>query len=189
MVSVAQRRIMIWVGLLSVIIAACTLTSNSDTTPVVITSTPPAGEASEPVSNSLETFTGPYPDMVSLLDGVCFEYLYTLNGKTWVWQSPDELSGFYDQVDASGLCPGLSQRGTFDFSGQVLVGVVNDTTGCDAAHRVIDVTQEGTVQTLLLEFEMIPDCGYELTQPFLIAVPRPPEGVTIRVVVVPPETR
>jgi hypothetical protein len=181
--SVTQRRVMVWLGLFSVMIAACTLASDSESES---TSTPP-GESAQPASsNGLETFTGPYPDQVALLDGVCFEYLYTLNGKTWVWQSPDELAGFYDQVDASGLCPGPIPRGTFDFSGQVLVGVVNDAVGCDAAHRVVDLTQDDTVQTLLLEFKVQPDCGYELTQPFLIAIPRPPQGITIRVVVVPP---
>lgn len=182
--SVAQRRFFIWISLLGAFITGCTL--NSDSTPVVITGTPPPVTSPEVVAEAgtLETFTGPYPDMVTLLDGVCFEYLYTMNGRSWVWQSLGELYAFYDQVDASGLCPGLIRRGTFDFSEQVLVGVVHVATGCDAAHRFIDLTQEDQGQTLLLQFEFQPDCGYELAQPFLIAVPRPPEGNNIRVVIV-----
>lgn len=183
--SVAQRRLIVWVSLISTVITACTLTSNS--TPVVITSTPPPVTSPEAVTaaDGLETFTGPFADMVSLLDGVCFEYLYTMNGRTWVWQSPGELVAFYDQVDASGVCPGLIHRGAFDFNEQVLVGVVNAAAGCDAAHRFIELAQEDNILTLVLQFEVQPDCGYELAQPFLIAVPRPPEGDTIRVVIVP----
>jgi hypothetical protein len=136
----------------------------------------------------LETSTGSYPNVVALLDGVCFEYLYALNGQTWVWTTPGDLAAFYDQVDASELCPTPAERAAFDFEGRVLAGAVNVSAGCDAAHRVVNLTQDDSARTqiLSLQFQVEGDCPYDLVQPFLVAVPQPPQGYTLRVVVTSP---
>jgi hypothetical protein len=136
----------------------------------------------------LETFTGSYPNVAALLDGVCFEYLYTLNGQTWVWATPGDLAAFYDQVDASRLCAEPVERITFDFGRRVLAGAVNVSAGCDAAHRVVDLVQDDSARTqiLSLQFQVEGECPYDLVQPFLVAVPQPPQGYTLRVVVTPP---
>ena len=82
------------------------------------------------------------------------------------------------------MCPGRVARGSFAFEDLALVGAVNTATGCDAAHRVIDL--DATTQTLQLAFDVLPGCDYELVQPFLIAVPRPPDGSAIQVVIIAP---
>ena len=68
---------------------------------------------------------------------------------------------------------------TFDFSQGVLVGMINGATGCDAAHRVIEMVQDDAAhtQTLLVQLNVRPGCPYELVQPLLIAVPIPAGGV------------
>lgn len=182
------------IALLSLLVAACTLTAgpssdapaSTSTIPQVIDTPAPAATAPTPAAPfaTLESDTGPYADQVALLDGVCFEYLAMLSGSQWTWTSPGELAAFYDEVDESELCPGLVARGAFDFAESALVGAVNTATGCDAAHRVIGL--DAGTQTLQLAFDVVPGCDYELVQPFLIAVPRPPEGAAIQVVVIAP---
>jgi hypothetical protein len=133
----------------------------------------------------LETSTGPYLDAGTLLDGVCFEYLLTLNGQVWTWHTPAELSAYYDQVEASELCPDPVARQDFDFSQGVLVGTVSTATGCDAAHRVTDVVRDDNAhtQTLLVELAVRPGCPYELVQPLLVAVNDVPDGYTLQIAV------
>jgi hypothetical protein len=186
-------------ALLSVALVGCTLgEQRHPSTPAPTSTMAPLVEATPPSLASpetdsppdfpvLETSTGPYPNAVSLLDGVCFEYLYTLNGQTWVWSTPGELAAFYDQADASNLCPEPVERAAFDFGGNVLAGAVNVSTGCDAAHRVVDLIQDdGTrTQVLFLQLQVEGECPYELVQPFLVAIPRPPAGYVLRVVVTP----
>lgn len=137
---------------------------------------------------NLETVTDPYADMSALLDGVCFEFLYGMNGQTWLWTTPDNLSTFYDQVDASKQCAHAVERRTFDFNGYALAGAVNTSTGCDAAYRVLTLAQDDNAhtQTLSLEFAVLPGCPYELVQPLLIAVPRPPDGYRFNIAVTSP---
>src|SRR4051794_20694749 len=48
--------------------------------------------------------TLPFPDASSVLAGVCFSFLETLDGQTVVLDSPRDLSAFYDQVDKSKRC-------------------------------------------------------------------------------------
>jgi len=186
-------------ALLSVALAGCTLGEQRHPSTPAPTSTmaPLAEEASpalpSPETNALpefpvlETTTGQYTNAVSLLDGLCFDYLLTLNGQTWVWSTPGELAAFYDQADASKLCPDPVERAAFDFGDNVLAGAISVTTGCDAAHRAVDLIQDDGARTqiLLLEFHVEGECPYELVQPFLVAVPRPPEGYVLRVVVTP----
>ncbi len=131
----------------------------------------------------LETSTDPYLDAGALLDGVCFEFLLSLNAQVWTWTTPAELSAFYDRVDASEVCSGLVERRDFDFSQGALVGTVSTATGCDAAHRVVDVIRDDSArtQTLLVQLEVKPGCPYELVQPFLVAVPDLPDGYTLQI--------
>jgi hypothetical protein len=187
-----QHRKILWLIILGTLLAACTLSTASDsslpptstiTTLAAATFTPPPTDAR--VFPTLETSTGPYPNSLALLDTVCFEFLSTLAGESWVWNSADDLNAFYNRADGSELCPGLVTRSAFDFSTQVLVGTVFRGQGCDAAYHVIDLVQDDAAQTqtLRLELALQPGCDYELVLPFLIAVPRPPQGYTLQVTV------
>lgn len=172
-------------ALIALLLAACGLTS-SHATPVPPTSTmAPLASPSPVPAPPLRTDTGPYADARALLDGVCFEFLYDLGSETWVWAAPGDLTAFYDRADASGRCAAPVARGTFDFGDSVLAGALSVTTGCDAAHRVLELRQDDATrtQTLILALEVRSGCPYELVQPFLAAIPRPPDGYTLRVTV------
>jgi hypothetical protein len=196
-----RQRIIIWIGALGLtglMLMGCTLTLANDTpsvmptgtpTHIPITPSPPPSSTPAPTGiPALETYTGPYEDVVGLLDGVCFDFLADIDGETWMWDSPGALGAFYDRVDESETCSGPVERGTYDFSERVLVGAVNVSTGCDAAHSFAGLAQdnEAHTQTIRLQLLIQPDCPYELVQPFLITMPRPPDGYTIRVVVILP---
>jgi hypothetical protein len=133
----------------------------------------------------LESVTAPYMSLVALLDGVCFEFLAGLSGQSWLWTTPDDLAAFYNRVDESKLCTVPITRGSYDFNGTALAGAIHTAVGCDAAYRVIRLVQDNTAytQTLYVEFDIAPGCSYELVQPLLIAVPRPPDGYTLQVAV------
>jgi hypothetical protein len=187
-------------ALLGVVLAGCTLAEKhgppepapTSTIASLVEITPSALASPEstplPEFPVLETSAGPYPNVVALLDGVCFEYLYAMNGQTWAWTTSGELAAFYDQVDASRLCPDPAERAAFDFDGRVLAGAVNVGAGCDAAHRVVNLVQDDSTRTqiLFLQFQVEGGCPYDLVQPFLIAMPLPPQGYTLRIVVTPP---
>ncbi len=156
-------------------------------TPIPAVSATPAPQPTATPLPALTTSTGPYPDAGALLDGVCFEFLLTLNGQSWVWSSPADLAAFYDLADASKLCLSPVTRGDFDFSQGVLAGMVSVTAGCDAAHHVIDRVQDDAAQTqtLLVQLEVRSGCDYELVQPLLVALPAPPPGYTVQIVMGP----
>jgi hypothetical protein len=176
-------------------LAGCSLT----TTRITVTATPsptnvtgptarPTSTAAPPVqpdlTPTLAASTGPYADAVGLLDDVCFEYLHSLGGRTWVWESSAELDAFYDQAEE--VCGRTITRGTFAFDGEVLVGAVSLATGCDAAHQFLDLRTDDAqaTQTLVLRFVVQPGCPYELVQLLLIAVPHPPTDYELAVEVV-----
>jgi hypothetical protein len=177
------------------ILSACTASSSPHRTPspspvatLPESSATPTAEivpSATPTSPPLETSTDPYLDAGTLLDGVCFEYLLTLDGQVWTWTTPAELGAFYDRVDASELCPTPVARQDFDFSQGALVGTVSTATGCDAAHRVVNTVRDNSArtQTLIVALEVRPGCPYELVQPLLVAVPDLPEGYTLRIAV------
>ncbi|MEW6580544.1 MAG: hypothetical protein AB1435_15305 [Chloroflexota bacterium] len=133
----------------------------------------------------LQASTGGLADAVSLLDGTCFEYLYSLSGATLVWVTADDQSAFYDAADASGMCASPAARPAFDFSAQIAAGTVSAATGCDAAHHLVALEQDDAARrvTLRLALEVRPGCPYELVEPFLVALPRPPAGHAVEVVV------
>jgi hypothetical protein len=188
-----KRRLMIC-GVM-MILSACTAASPPRRTPspspaatLPESSATPTAEivpSATPPSPPLETSTDPYLDAGTLLDGVCFEYLLTLNGQVWTWTTPAELSAFYDRVDDSEVCPAPVVRQDFDFSQGVLVGTVSTATGCDAAHRVVDTVRDdgARTQTLVVALEVRPGCPYELVQPLLVAVPDLPDGYTLQIAV------
>jgi hypothetical protein len=159
----------------------CTLSEDKKITPEAASTA--INDPVESVSD-LDSSTGPYLDALSLLDGVCFEYLYTLGGQSWVWTSPDDLTAFYDRVDASERCGDPVVRATMDFSDQILVGAVQAGIGCDAAFQFVELAQDGNTQTVVLRYTLQTGCDYELAQPYLIAIPRPPEGITVRITIV-----
>ncbi len=184
-----MKRQVMW-GCVMIVLCGCTAAARHDrlspspaatlapnVTPAEIVPSP------TPFSPPLETSTDPYLDAGALLDGVCFEFLLSLNAQVWTWTTPAELSAFYDRVDASEVCSGLVERRDFDFSQGVLVGTVSTATGCDAAHRVVDVIRDDSArtQTLLVQLEVKPGCPYELVQPFLAAVPDLPNGYTLQI--------
>ncbi len=191
-----QRKIN-WLARLSLVVvmlAGCSPAARHDTssaeptyTIVPIPDTPTNSPALPSAIPPLETITEPYENAGALLDGVCYEFLYSLNGVTWVWTTSGDLTAFYDRADASGLCSSPVTRVPFDFSGHYLAGAVQVVTGCDAAHRVIDsVTDDSArTQTIVVQLTVRGDCHYELVQPLLIAVPRLSEGYTLRIVLTP----
>ncbi len=174
-----------WMMVLVVMLAACNLSIEAKPPKITQTPVPTALEATlvSPAFPTLEPFTGPYGDATPVVSGVCFEYLSTLDGTIWAWTSSSDLDSFYNQVDAEDLCAKPVARWPFDFSDQVLAGAVNTATGCDAAHRFLDLLQDDAAKTvtLRLRFEVLPGCDYELAQPFLIVLPRPPDGYTLSV--------
>ncbi|NLF78399.1 MAG: hypothetical protein GX573_22125 [Chloroflexi bacterium] len=188
-------RRLVWLGALAcILLAGCSLATSGEATPAgVPTSTlltapavTPTPAATSPLAfPTLESSSAPYPNLTYLLDGVCFEFLLTLSGETWVWQSADDLAAFYNRVDASEQCGAPVERPEFTWpEGEVLAGTVNAAAGCDAAHRVVDLTRDVSagVETLVIAFAVQPGCAYELVQPFVVAVPRPPDAVTLRLV-------
>ncbi len=133
----------------------------------------------------LEASTGGFADAVSLLDRVCFEYLQGLSGATLVWSTADEQRAFYDAADASGLCATPVARPAFDFSAQIVAGTVSAISGCDAAHHLVALERDNAARriTLRLALEVRPGCPYGLVEPFLVALPRPPAGYAVEVIV------
>ena len=181
------------------VLAGCTLREEDHPpTPTPAAELPSLVPTSTPVSETItpavptpafsETITDPFRNATVLLDGVCFEFLLTLNGQTWTWTTPSDLAAFYDRVDASELCPGPVTRLDFDFSQGVLLGTINGAAGCDAAHRVIEMVQDAAAhtQTVIVQLTVRPGCPYELVQPLLIVVPPPPEGYIIQIAVTAP---
>jgi len=180
-----------WVVGLSFIIimlAGCGLATEHDTPGTEPTYTIAAIPTDLPsVTPPLETITEPYENAGVLLDGVCFEFLYSLDGDAWVWTTPGDLVAFYDRADESELCPAPVSREDFDFSERYLVGAVQVTSGCDAAHHVIDTVTDDAArtQTIVAQLMVSGTCDYDLVQPLLIAVPRPAEGYTLQIALMP----
>ena len=168
---------------LSVVISGCGALGGREE--VVITATPNAvqrAEAQAPAP-ALTSDTGAFESQLALLDGVCTEFLLGAAGETLVWDRPEALAAFYDRVDESEACGAPVARGTFDFAERILAGAIATATGCDAAFQVIALAHDddARTQTLVVELRVEPGCAYELAEPLLVAVPRPLDGVTLRV--------
>ncbi|MCL4239572.1 MAG: hypothetical protein KJ047_15150 [Anaerolineae bacterium] len=175
-----RRRILSSLCLIAVILAGCTaLVGREPSVPPTFTPEPTSTSAQLGVS------TGGLPDAAGLLDGVCFEYLYGLGGATLVWNTADEQRAFYDAADASGVCASPAARPAFDFSAQIVAGTVSAIAGCDAAHHLVALEHDDAARrvTLRLALEVRAGCPYELVEPFLVALPRPPAGYAVEVAV------
>lgn len=175
-----RRRVLLSLCLITVTLASCTvLAGREPLAPPTLTPQPTSTLA------PLGASTGGLPDAVSLLDGVCFEYLAGLSGTTLVWRTADEQRAFYDAADAAGVCATPVARPAFDFSAQIVVGTVSALTGCDTAHHLVALEQDDAARrvTLRLALAARAGCPYELVEPFLVALPRPPAGYTVEVVV------
>ena len=133
----------------------------------------------------LQASTGGLDDAGGLLAGTCFEYLHSLGGTTLVWTDVADQTAFYDAADASGMCAGPVDRPGFDFSAHIVAGAIGAVTGCDAAHRFVSLVRNDGARTLTLRLalEVRSGCPYELVEPFLVAVPRPPAEYAVDVVV------
>ncbi len=173
-----QRCALFSLCLIALTLTGCTALAGREP-PVLPTFTAQPPSAIPPLGAS----TGGLADAASLLDGVCFEYLHGLSGATLVWTTADEQRAFYDAADASGLCVSPAARSALDFSAQIVVGTVSAVTGCDAAHHLVALEQDDAARrvTLRLALEVRPGCPYELVEPFLVALPRPPAGYTVEV--------
>lgn len=168
---------------LGAVIAACGALGGREE--VVITATPNAAQRAEAqiFVPALTSDTGAFESQIALLDGICTEFLLGAAGETFVWDTPEALVAFYDRVDETEICGAPVVRGTFEFSERVLAGAIAAATGCDAAFQVGALAHDDAVrtQTLVTTLHVEPGCAYELAEPLLVAVPRPPEGVTLRV--------
>ncbi len=169
------------------ILPGCAPTSQPMATPVpsaVVSPSPPSVRASATPIPPLRAETGDFPDRTTLLDPVCYEFLATLAGQTWLWTSQGDLDAFSERVAESELCPD-APRLTFDFRGAVLAGAVSTAIGCDAAHRVTELARDDSARsvTLRLAWETRPGCDYELLEPILVEVPAPPNGYALHVAI------
>jgi hypothetical protein len=186
--------VFLWVGLAAFALDGCTLSDQPPPSPGPVTSLPdadltttPGGQdtraTASPLPPSLRTDPGPFVDVAWLLDGVCFEYLAQMDGERWTWTAEEDMNAFFDQVDDSELCGTLVPRPTFDFTDAILVGAVQTAQGCDAAHRVVNVTQDDSAhtRTLVVALDVLPGCPYDLVQLFLVAVPRLPASYTTQI--------
>lgn len=168
---------------LGAVIAACGALGGREE--VVITATPNAAQRAEAQlpAPALVSDTGAFESQIALLDGICTEFLLGAAGETFAWDTPEALAAFYDRVDESEICGVPVARGAFDFEGRVLAGAIAAATGCDAAFHVgpLERDDAARTQTIVATLRVEPGCAYELAEPLLIAVPRPPESVTLRV--------
>ena len=180
------------------LLSACTLTRSTSPT-ATLTPTPTAAPTETPAATPAATFTatpqpltsstGAYADATALLDGVCFEYLQTLAGQSWLWDSADDMVAFFERVDDSELCPEPVAHPAFTFDTQALVGTVFAGTGCDAAFEVQSWEPNAEqVYTLTVQITLRTGCPYELVEPLIIAVPLPPPGTIHQVIALPPKT-
>ncbi len=121
--------------------------------------------------------------MTGVIDDICFDYLDSLGDTTFVWWNDRDIRAFFERANASGLCPRIVAPPAVDFATQVIAGAISQATGCDAAHHVISFTSGITAHTYELTFQLDvrSGCDYELIEPVIVGLPRPPAGTTITV--------
>jgi hypothetical protein len=182
-----QRRGIYWLFLLVLSAVSCNLPTSLPTANPTLFPSPTS--TSVVVTASLQpapAATLPFPDASSILPGVCFSFLESLDGQTVVLDSPRDLAAFYDQVDKSQRCRDLVERQQFDFSNRQIVGTVITGMAC-----TVDVRYESTEQddqahqrTLVFRAALNGDCPYQLVHPLWLAVERPLPGYTTQVRIV-----
>lgn len=134
---------------------------------------------------------GPYTVHTDVLDSVCFEFLASIAGESWAWSGPDDVAAFATRIHDSDLCPRPADfdvaaiGGALEAGDTVWVGTVQAAVGCDAALVVTGLHQDDArhALTVLLDLRTRPSCPYDLLQPLVVALPRPPADYQIDVAV------
>jgi hypothetical protein len=125
----------------------------------------------------------PLSDASGLFAGLCDAALLPLAGQTFVIRNQAELGLFFNEY--SWNCEESVPAPTFDFSGQVLVGAVENTRGCDAIFTPVRTEADKSNQILAIQliFEVISGCDYDLLVIFLggIYLPSPEYDVFVTV--------
>jgi hypothetical protein len=150
------------------LLAACT-SPPPEPTPSA-TSTPPPTVVPAP------TTAYPWTDERAVMNGLCFESVYDAAGQTFVLDSAEELTHFFNLADNSHLCRRPVQRAGFDFrDNRRLAGLWTRGLGCTAHHEVRGFEQDDVARTfvIVLRFVTEGECGYELVQPFWVGLSLP----------------
>jgi len=186
-----MHRTLILSALGLVALASCTLIAEPQPrTPPPLTEpgvsrdpTPVAPRPTQASTSPLSAQTAPFLNMTDVIDDICFDYLDSLGDTTFVWWDDQDIRAFFERANASGLCPRIAAPPAVDFSTQVIAGAISQATGCDAAHRVISFTSDTAAHTyeLILQLDVRSGCDYELIEPVIVALPRPPANTTITI--------
>ncbi len=165
-------------GWLALLLCGCNVISATPA-PAPIELTPPASTPSP----SATALLYPWVDASAVMAGLCFEVVQAWAGQPMVLRDADQQSGFYDRVDASGLCRRPVRRYPFDFSeGRVLAGLFSRGVGCTARHEVLGWERDAYANRFVIRLRFITegDCPYELVRGFWIGI----EGVGAAEVVI-----
>lgn len=146
-------------------------------TVALITNTPRASATPAPTPTPITptATVSPYPwtDANAVMGGICFESAYDAAGRTFVIESAEELSAFFDLADNSGLCRQPVARNTFDFRDNlIIVGMWSRGMGCTARHDVESFQRDDSARSLVIFLKLVTegDCNYELVRPYWIAI-------------------
>ncbi len=179
---VEWRKLASWLPLIggALGVLACNF-PNRQPTPVPFTATPqpsPIPAMASPAPTP--TIESPYPNANSIMAGVCFSFLQTLDGTTVVLDSERDLSAFYDQVDKSKRCRDPVPHQQFDFSTRQIVGTVLTGEGCaiDLAYDHTDLDENTHQRTIGFRAAVSGDCAYDLVRPIWLSIERPASGYT-----------
>ncbi len=155
------------IGLLVILMAACSSVLDAPALPVIERPTPS-------VSLSAPAPT-PYPwsDASAVMSGLCFESVDDAVDHSYLIRTPEALANFFDLADHSDLCRHPVRRADFDFSGgNILAGVWSRAVGCTAHHDVMSVQRDDVAKTYTILLLLVVDggCDYELVRPFWISL-------------------
>ncbi len=183
--SWSGRRRLSCLFLAALSVLACNFPPGLPTVSPALPPSPVSGPTPTPVETTIPptpvlSATLPFPDASSVLSGVCFSFLQTLDGKTVVLDSPHDLAAFYDQVDKSKRCRDTVERKDFDFSNYQIVGTVVTGEGCSIGLAYEGATLDDQAHQRVITFRAAVggDCGYQLAHPLWLAVDRPAPGYT-----------
>jgi hypothetical protein len=91
------------------------------------------------------------------------------------------LDQFWGTLNVATVCGHRALQPTYDFSGQVIVGTVRLVQGCTANFMPETIQQNDQARRVVipLQFEVNPNCDYQLMVSFVVGIPRPPSGYTV----------
>lgn len=190
-------KIWIGIGFLWLGILACTLSPIREPRLVYITATPlpitpmvPTGTfPPQPtptrfvIPTAQVTIPAGYTDATQLLNDVCFDALLPIIGNYFMLDSQAALDQFWGTLNVASVCGRTVRQPTYDFSGQVVVGMVRLAEGCTANFIPEAIQQnDGTQQVVIpLRFEVNEACDYQLAVSFVVGIPRPPSGYSVSI--------